>query len=110
MMDESRVVPKGSHYARDYSHDGVKYNLTWRHRCTVTPVRYYYIDFGLSAWFPDGLENASATGIAGQIKDVPDFLSPAPYNPFKVDVYQLGRTFLDVIKVRSLFSITVLAY
>jgi hypothetical protein len=101
MMDESRVVPRGSHFARPYGHDGVEYNLTWRHRCTVAPVKYYYIDFGLSIWYPNGQENARATGVVGQIKDVPDFSAPAPYNPFKVDIYQLGRTFLDVIKVNK---------
>jgi len=106
MMDETRVVPRGSHFVRPCGHDGVNRNLTWRHRCTVAPVRYYYIDFGLSTWFPNGKESANATGVVGQIKDVPDF-SASSYNPFKVDIYQLGRTILDVIKEYPELSIFI---
>jgi glucose/arabinose dehydrogenase len=50
MMDETHVVPKGSHFGWPESHDGTHYNLTWQHRCTVAPVDYYYIDLGLSSW------------------------------------------------------------
>jgi hypothetical protein len=100
MMDESRVIPKGSHYARINSHDGVGYNLTWRHRCVVAPVDYYYIDFGLSASFPDGKETATNFGVVGQVKSVPELSDTVPYNPFQVDIYQLGFTILEVIEVR----------
>jgi hypothetical protein len=101
MMDESRVVPKGSHFNRRHSHDGVKYNLTWRHRCAVTPVHYFYIDFGLSGCYPHGQESATALGTIGQIKDIPEFSTGSPYNPFKLDICQLGRTILEVIEVSN---------
>jgi hypothetical protein len=101
MMDESRVVPKGSHFNRRHSHDGVKYNLTWQHRCAVTPVHYFYIDFGLSGYYPHGQESASAWGTIGQIKDIPEFSTGSPYNPFKLDICQLGRTILEVIEVSN---------
>jgi len=94
----NQLADRGSHFARPTGHDGINRNLTWRYRCTVAPVHYYYIDFGLSTWHPNGRENARAAGVIGQIKDIPDFSAPTPYNPFKVDIYQLGRTFLDVIK------------
>lgn len=99
MMDESRVVPKGSHFGRPYSHDGCGFNLTWRHRCSVAPVDYYYIDFGLSAWYPDGKEDALRIGVVGQVKSVPELSATVPYNHFKVDIYQLGYTILEVIEV-----------
>jgi hypothetical protein len=99
MMDETHIVPKGSHFARPESHDGTHYNLTWRHRCTVAPVDYYYIDLGLSSWWPQGPEHAAILGISGQYKDVPELSRTVPYNPFKVDIYQLGRTILEVVKV-----------
>ena len=101
MMDESRVVPAGSHFMRPYGHDGVNFNLTWKHRCTVAPVQYFYIDFGLSGWYPQGHESATAVGVAGQIKDLPEFSSSAPYNLFKLDIGQLGRTILRVIQVNN---------
>ncbi|KIM88362.1 hypothetical protein PILCRDRAFT_255096 [Piloderma croceum F 1598] len=97
MMDETRVVPKRSHFVRPYSHDGTDYNLTWHHRCRVAPVDYYYIDFGLSGWYPYGHDSALAIGVCGQIKTVPELSDMIPYNPFKVDIYQLGYTILEVV-------------
>ncbi|KAK7063709.1 kinase domain-containing protein [Favolaschia claudopus] len=48
MMDESRVVPAGSHFRKPRSHTGIPGIFSWRNRCSVGPVEYYYIDFGLS--------------------------------------------------------------
>jgi hypothetical protein len=101
MMDETRVVPNGSHFTNPYGHDGVNSNLTWQHRCTVAPVQYFYIDFGLSGRYPEGQDSALAVGVSGQLKDLPEFSSSAPYNLFKLDICQLGRTILEVIKVNK---------
>ena len=101
MMDASHVVPKGSHFIHDFGHDGVNCNLTWRHRCVVAPVQYFYIDFGLSMWHPHGHESAKALGVVGQIKDIPELSDTVAYNPFKLDICQLGRTVLKVIKVND---------
>jgi hypothetical protein len=101
MVDESQVVPKGSHFVFPVSHDEINYNLCWRHRCTVTPVDYFYIDFGLSMWHQDGHENATAIGVIGQLKDIPELSATVPYNPFKLDICQLGRTILEVIEVSN---------
>jgi hypothetical protein len=65
MMDETGVVPKRLHFIRTNSHDGIKLNLTWRHRCTVAPVQYFYIDFGLSGYYPHGQDSATAVGTMG---------------------------------------------
>ena len=104
MMDETRVVPKGSHFVRPYSHDGTDYNLTWHHRCRVSPVDYYYIDFGLSGWYPYGHDSALAMGVCGQVKTVPELSDTIPYNPFKVDIYQMGYTILEVVSVSGMSS------
>jgi hypothetical protein len=99
-MDETRVIPKGSHFARPDSHDGTPDGvLSWRHRCAVSPVDYFYIDFGLSGWHPNGRETAKAIGIVGQLKDIPELSDTVPYNPFKLDICQLGRTIIEVIEV-----------
>ncbi|KAG6836181.1 hypothetical protein H0H93_010586 [Arthromyces matolae] len=34
----------------------------------------------------------------GQDETVPEFTANKPYNPFKLDVYQLGNVFLGIIK------------
>jgi hypothetical protein len=100
MMDETRVVPKGSHFARPWSHDGTEYNLTWHHRCRV--AHYHYIDFGLSGWYPYGHDSALAMGVCGQVKTVPELSDTIPYNPFKVDIYQMGYTILEVVFVSGM--------
>jgi len=110
MMEESRVVPKGSHFKFSSSHDGVNLNLTWRHRCTVAPVPYFYIDFGLSRWHPNGHESAKALGVVGQLKDIPELSATVPYNPFKLDICQLGRTILEVIEVSDQVIVVSFAY
>jgi hypothetical protein len=105
MMDESRVVPKGSHFGCPWSHEGSGYDLTWCPRCSVAPVDYYYIDFGLSSWYPNGKETATSIGAVGQIKSVPELSDIVPYNPFQVDIYQLGYTILEVVEVGILTSL-----
>ena len=62
-------------------------------------MRYYFIDFGLSTDYPEGIDNASDVGIYGQNKTVPELSDTVPYNPFKVDIYQLGSAFSRDFKV-----------
>jgi len=99
MMDEEPVVPKRSHFSRPWTHDGFNRIRDWRNRCRVA-VQYYYIDFGLSGFYPNGFRGARAIGTSGQIKTVPEHSNQVSYNPFKVDIYQLGCTFLEVIQVK----------
>jgi hypothetical protein len=108
-MDESRVVPKGSHFILPSSHNGVSFNLTWKHRCTVEPVQYFFIDFGLSKWYHNGPENATALGVVGQLKDIPELSDTVPYNPFKLDICQFGRTILEVMKASEPDTITLIS-
>ncbi|KAF7306340.1 Protein kinase domain-containing protein [Mycena indigotica] len=98
MMDASRVVPGGNSFARPQSeeHD-FSLHFRWKDRCSVAPVAYYFIDFGLSRFFPQGVEAAASFGRYGQDRTVPEFKWDVPHNPFKVDIYQLGNTFLKVL-------------
>lgn len=105
MLDEG-LNPRGPgpHLVEPSGHSGVNRNVTWRPRCKVTPVQYLYIDFELSSWHLIDRDNACVTGIFGQIKDVPQL------NSLSVDIYQLGCSIMDVIKVSHISSITMLAY
>lgn len=105
MMDPTNVVPAGFHFGRHWTSDGI-HDWTPRHRCQVAPVRYYFIDFEFSMWFPEP-EKAQVTGRWGQIKTVPEMQKPEPYNPFKADVYQVGASFLMIFKVASFLISTV---
>ncbi|KAF7310387.1 Protein kinase domain-containing protein [Mycena chlorophos] len=98
MMDGSRVVPGGSHFYAHWAHpNNLRVRFRWRDRCSVTPVNYYFIDFGLSEYYPDGQDSAVGIGSYGQDGSVPEFHLDEPHNPFKIDVYQLGNAFLRVL-------------
>ncbi|RDB27810.1 hypothetical protein Hypma_002172 [Hypsizygus marmoreus] len=98
MMDGSKVIPKGFHFFRPYTHDGVTFKLDWRERGSVKPNKYYFIDFGLSSRYPAHIQGIRDTGILGQDRSVPEASITVPYDPFKVDVYQLGNVILELVK------------
>jgi len=90
MMDASNVVPNGWHMVRSWSEDGTK-PITYVPRSSVS-VRYYFVDFGLSVFVNPS--NPTATEVVGQDRTVPEFKnSEEPYNPWKLDIYQLGNAF-----------------
>ncbi|KAK6971552.1 kinase domain-containing protein [Favolaschia claudopus] len=99
MMEEHRVVPGGSHFLLQESHTGFPGVFSWNHRCSVGPVKYYYIDFGLSMYFPEGKDKALTTGTLRTFKTIPELSLTVPYNPFKVDIFQLGLTMHNLIEV-----------
>ncbi|KAI9067209.1 hypothetical protein FKP32DRAFT_1673237 [Trametes sanguinea] len=91
MMDARPLYPSGHHPVRlSCTPDGI-YDAIPRSRADH-PVRYYYIDFGISARFP---ENASTmvVGDVGRDEEVPELSSTVPYDAFKADIYALGNLF-----------------
>ncbi|QRV87085.1 kinase domain protein [Ceratobasidium sp. AG-Ba] len=53
------------------------------------PIRYYYIDFGYAKWFKDPSAPRTVTGVHAKER-APEQLPEVSYDPFKVDIYQLG--------------------
>lgn len=105
MMDTTNMVPKGHHFRRWNSHDGLKGSkFEWKTRWSVRPVQYYLIDYGLSTRCKSNV--ALVFGALGQDKSVPEFkLSTErgiPYNPFPVDVYHFGNVLKRCIEVTLL--------
>ncbi|KAJ7145462.1 kinase-like domain-containing protein [Mycena filopes] len=97
VMDESRVVPNGSHFCRPRTHTGFYGLFSWHDRCTVGPVDYYYIDFGLSSHHPNGRDTAATLGTLRTFPTIPELSQTVPYNPFGVDIFQLGLTIRQLI-------------
>ncbi|KAF8173078.1 kinase-like domain-containing protein [Pholiota molesta] len=96
-MDISKVIPKGSHFARWETHNGLHWDhFEWKERWSVRPVQYFIIDFGISLPLPE--KNLVTFGVWGRDKTVPEMSPTNQYDPFKVDIYQLGRVFLDMIE------------
>ena len=54
-------------------------------------VKYYFVDYGISSYFPAGEERKPVLGIAGRDQDVPELSNNVPYDPFKVDIFTIGN-------------------
>lgn len=103
-MDATRMFPRGFHPVRDsfLPHD----------MSTLAPVvsrlyvgvKYYFVDYRISSYFPEGTERQLVLGLAskfpGHDQDVPELSDEVPYDPFKVDIFTIGnllrREFVDV--------------
>ncbi|KAI0363577.1 kinase-like protein [Pilatotrama ljubarskyi] len=91
MMDGRSLYPGGHHpVARDCSMDMIE-ELTPLTRIDH-PVKYFYVDFGLSVRFQPGA-SAYVVGDVGWDADVPELSSTVPYDAFKADIYALGNLF-----------------
>ena len=92
MMDGSALYPNGHHpVRRKFSEDAV-YELTPLSRLEH-PVRYFFIDFGISIRFTEGLP-PEAVGVRGRCKEAPEMSFHVPYDALKVDVFALGTLYL----------------
>ncbi|SJL11183.1 uncharacterized protein ARMOST_14586 [Armillaria ostoyae] len=101
LMDSTRLIPKGYHLMVPWSAPDMKSDYKSRSRSSVHPIDYYFIDFELSVLVHD--DNPLASGQVGQDRSVPEWATPdEPYDPFKLDVYQLGNVFRKTILTRYL--------
>ena len=103
-MDAERMFPRGFHPVKDLLlHD------------IVTPapfiprrdagVKYYFVDYGISSYFPTGSENRLVLGRDGRDQDVPELSDEVPYDPFKVDIFTIGNVLRqEFCNVRFCFS------
>ncbi|KAJ3523004.1 hypothetical protein NMY22_g11642 [Coprinellus aureogranulatus] len=97
LIDPTKILPKGFHPFEPHSPPQGRWSksrrLYWRERWSTRPNRYYLIDFGFSMMF-ESKEGNRVTGRCGQDASAPEMSLDAPYDPFPVDVYQLGNMLL----------------
>ncbi|KAJ7018970.1 kinase-like domain-containing protein [Mycena alexandri] len=100
LTEECRLIPRGSHWSHPDSHSGHRGDFfSWKNRCSLRPaLQYYYIDFGLSMHFPHR-DSARMTGTLRTFPMIPELSLTVPYNPFYVDVFQLGLVMSRIIDV-----------
>lgn len=92
MMDARPIYPQGWHFkANVCAPDGVTF-VTPLARIDH-PVRYYFIDYGVSHHFLPG-QSRLVLDWGGRDADVPELKKLQPYDPFKVDVFTIGNVFL----------------
>ncbi|KAI0363590.1 kinase-like protein [Pilatotrama ljubarskyi] len=91
MMDGTPLYPGGHHpVRREYTSDAL-YEIKPLPRAGRS-IKYYYVDFGLSSWFPPGAP-PYVVGRVGRDKEVPELSKTVPYDAFKVDIYALGNLY-----------------
>ena len=99
MMDASSLFPKGFHPSMVNRSIDLESSAKCYSRSAVsTPVRYYYIDFGISSRFEGGERSRLVLGMDCLDKDVPELSYEVPYDPFKVDIFVLGNFFDEVVQ------------
>ena len=104
MVDSAKLVPDGDisfsvpYLTRD------KCRLVKRVvRRSVAPLEYYFIDFESATRYPLDEKNPLCVGTTGQERSVLELSDTLPYNPFKLDVYQLGSIFPRLFKASDVF-------
>ena len=97
MFSQKQWHPRAYWRTLDYSEPSQHLSRTER------PVRYFYIDFGLSRKYDADDASPRELPIFGGDKTVPEFQDDGydkPADPFRTDIYYLGNlmrtTFLDV--------------
>ncbi|KAJ7469284.1 kinase-like domain-containing protein [Mycena galericulata] len=102
VVDASRMIPSGFHFTwpwmtSDGTHLLYPYNGddTVPHiksRTQAGPMKYYFIDFGLSVQYPSYETRELVTGECGRLREqIPEISETVPYDPFKVDVCLVGE-------------------
>ncbi|KAI0077840.1 hypothetical protein K474DRAFT_1595284 [Panus rudis PR-1116 ss-1] len=91
MMDGRPLYPHGHHPVRlNFDPEGL-WNIQPLSRMDH-PVKYYFIDFGISSRFRQG-DDPLVLGTKGRDKEPPELSKEIPYNPFMLDIYILGNVF-----------------
>ncbi|KAJ7829247.1 hypothetical protein B0H13DRAFT_2372704 [Mycena leptocephala] len=80
VTEESCLIPKGSHWCYPDSHSGFTGNFfSWKNCC--------------------GKESARITATLRTFRMIPELSLTVPYNPFYVDVFQIGLAMSQIIDV-----------
>lgn len=118
-MDASRMIPGGFHFIHPpLAGDGQTILLPYtgdehtpnhiKSRTQAAPMKYYFIDFGLSVQFPSYETRGLVTGECGRLrKHIPEISETIPYDPFKVDVRLIGEMLRSDFLVVSKCSVMV---
>jgi len=97
MMDATDMHPRGFHPIRSgYLHD-VSTPATVIPRLMVG-IKYYFIDYGISSYFPPESQARLVFGVDGRDQDVPELSDEVPYDPFKVDIFTIGHVLRQLVR------------
>ncbi|TBU48088.1 kinase-like domain-containing protein [Dichomitus squalens] len=97
MMDPRPLFPQLFHFARPSETQDMRGTARYYTR-TRYPVKYYFIDFGLSRKFDPAAGPPRSRPIWGGDRSVPEFhRSLGPCDPFPTDIYYIGNVVRTVL-------------
>jgi hypothetical protein len=102
-MDATHMYPLGFHPVESIFLDDRK-TVAARISRLEAGVKYYFVDYGISSYFPPGSRRELVLGIAGRDRDVPELSYDVPYDPFKVDIFTIGNVLRGEFQAVSLQS------
>ncbi|KAI0041908.1 hypothetical protein FA95DRAFT_1564896 [Auriscalpium vulgare] len=89
-MDARAMYPEGFHPVHD-TWTPTKSGQAKRLSRLEVGVKYYFIDYGISSYYPSGTQRTLVTGDLGRDREVPELSKDIPYDPFKVDIFIIGN-------------------
>ncbi|KAI0363711.1 hypothetical protein BV20DRAFT_1039768 [Pilatotrama ljubarskyi] len=95
MMDATALYPRGFHPILTHSLPGANGYAPVLSRSGVR-VKYFFLDFGISTRFSPDDTSRKVLGVDGLEETVPELSNEVPYDPFKTDVYIVGKLFRQV--------------
>ncbi|THH15986.1 hypothetical protein EUX98_g9373 [Antrodiella citrinella] len=91
MMDARPLYPDDHHPQQTHLSPDTKRSA--RHLSRLEhPVKYYYIDWGMSSYFSDG-DSPYVLGAKGADQDPPELSNVHPYDAFMLDIFILGHLY-----------------
>lgn len=99
MMDGRPLYPQGHHPVRTNSSIDAIDELKPLRRIDH-PIKYFYVDFGLSVRFPPGASSL-VVGDVGRDAEVPELSWDVPYDAYKADIHALGNLFYKEFQLVS---------
>lgn len=85
------MYPNGHHPVRIHTAPDIVHDANPLPRIDH-PVKYYYVDFGLSEHFPLGASTLVLEKV-GHDMEIPEISNEVPYDAYKADIYALGNLF-----------------
>lgn len=93
MMDAPSIFPNGFHPCNTAKDRGGRRGVKTIPRYKATgPIKYYFIDFGISRHYEEGKKHL-VVGDDGADREVPEMSDKDFYDPFPADVFILGNVF-----------------
>lgn len=92
MVDATPLYPDGFHPVLLHRERTAQRRAApLRRECT--PVRYYFVGFDLSLYLEEPFIISERTVLCPEkkVQDVPEVSYEVPYNPFKADLYMMGK-------------------